>query len=194
MKDYKIYQMIVGGRLQISTCIEWWGRRDFHVSILNPRSPAVCEIHPRFPAFDRSGILLVEFLLNQTRLLPLIDFQYSNTWFFIYSFWRHSQISILYKTLKTFSYSINYSLCGSVKSSSDLFRARLHPRTRIKLKYKKIKLNKKYVIFTDPLDYFSMMKLVRKRALVLTDSGGLQKGAFWSKIPCITLREKTEWS
>lgn len=45
----------------------------------------------------------------------------------------------------------------------------------------------------DPMPYHDMMKLVRESILVLTDSGGLQKEAFWSKVPCITLRDRTEW-
>jgi UDP-N-acetylglucosamine 2-epimerase len=38
-----------------------------------------------------------------------------------------------------------------------------------------------------------MLKLLKHAKLVLTDSGGLQKEAFWSKTPCITLRDSTEW-
>jgi len=43
------------------------------------------------------------------------------------------------------------------------------------------------------MPYHDMMKLVRESTFVLTDSGGLQKEAFWSKVPCITLRDTTEW-
>jgi UDP-GlcNAc3NAcA epimerase len=38
-----------------------------------------------------------------------------------------------------------------------------------------------------------MLKLLKHAKLVLTDSGGLQKEAFWSQTPCITLRDSTEW-
>jgi len=38
-----------------------------------------------------------------------------------------------------------------------------------------------------------MLKLLKHAKIVLTDSGGLQKDAFWSKTPCITLRDRTEW-
>ena len=38
-----------------------------------------------------------------------------------------------------------------------------------------------------------MLKLLKHAKTVLTDSGGLQKEAFWSKTPCITLRDRTEW-
>jgi UDP-N-acetylglucosamine 2-epimerase len=68
-----------------------------------------------------------------------------------------------------------------------------HPRTRNKLTQIGVKINNKNLILINPLDYFSMMKLVKESALVITDSGGLQKEAFWSKVPCIMLRKRTEW-
>ena len=45
----------------------------------------------------------------------------------------------------------------------------------------------------DPLGYIEMLKLVKESRMVMTDSGGLQKEAFWSKVPCLTLKENTEW-
>jgi len=38
-----------------------------------------------------------------------------------------------------------------------------------------------------------MLSLLRHSKIAITDSGGLQKEAFWSKIPCITIRDRTEW-
>ncbi len=67
----------------------------------------------------------------------------------------------------------------------------LHPRT------KKILDNNHYrpqnITFIDPVGYLEMVWLIDNCSLVMTDSGGLQKEAFFFKKPCITLRDETEW-
>jgi UDP-N-acetylglucosamine 2-epimerase len=45
----------------------------------------------------------------------------------------------------------------------------------------------------DPFSYFEMTVVLNGCKKVLTDSGGLQKEAYWSKKPCVTLRSETEW-
>ena len=45
----------------------------------------------------------------------------------------------------------------------------------------------------DPVGYIEMLKLLHLAKAALTDSGGLQKEAFWLKTPCVTIRDRTEW-
>ena len=66
----------------------------------------------------------------------------------------------------------------------------LHPRTRAKLKDEVIPPN---IEITEPVGYLEMLMLIKHAKSVLTDSGGLQKEAFWLGKPCVTLREETEW-
>lgn len=67
----------------------------------------------------------------------------------------------------------------------------LHPRTRKILKNSGIKTE---FTILDPLGYFDMIELLKAAALVMTDSGGLQKEAFFFSNPCVTMRDETEWT
>jgi UDP-GlcNAc3NAcA epimerase len=67
----------------------------------------------------------------------------------------------------------------------------VHPRTSQILRDKNIKTNFKVI---DPVSYFDMIELLKKTKGILTDSGGLQKEAFFFENPCITLRNETEWT
>ena len=72
----------------------------------------------------------------------------------------------------------------------------VHPRTRKQLRsldlYAKLE-QQKHVRLIEPVSYLENINLVKNACLVMTDSGGVQKEAFWLKTPCITLRENTEW-
>ncbi len=68
----------------------------------------------------------------------------------------------------------------------------LHPRT--KLKIKKFALsNSPYVFIAEPVSYLQMVALEKNAKIILTDSGGMQKEAYFHRVPCLTLREETEW-
>lgn len=66
----------------------------------------------------------------------------------------------------------------------------LHPRTKSFLANQNIRLHA-YII--DPVGYFDMLALLKNCKMVLTDSGGLQKEAYFFEKFCITLRDQTEW-
>lgn len=68
--------------------------------------------------------------------------------------------------------------------------APLHPRTKKIMDERNLKAD---FIVIDPVGYFEMIQLLENAKLVLTDSGGLQKEAFFFNKFCVTLREQTEW-
>jgi UDP-N-acetylglucosamine 2-epimerase len=72
----------------------------------------------------------------------------------------------------------------------------LHPRTKARLDaagaLPRLEASPGMVI-TRPLGYFDFLKLLRHARAILTDSGGAQKEAYLAEVPCLTLRDTTEW-
>jgi|SRR5579884_1949275 len=68
----------------------------------------------------------------------------------------------------------------------------VHPRTRHVLDEHGIPLPPN-VDAIEPLGYLEMLALVAGASVVVTDSGGLQKEAYWLRVPCVTVRPSTEW-
>lgn len=69
----------------------------------------------------------------------------------------------------------------------------LHPRTRAALDRLGILGRLGAVRILEPVGYLNMMVLEKNAAVIATDSGGVQKEAFFFQVPCVTLRDETEW-
>lgn len=69
----------------------------------------------------------------------------------------------------------------------------LHPRTRKLIADYGLSEHLTALLVTDPLPFLDMVALEQAAKIILTDSGGVQKEAFFYGVPCITMRDETEW-
>lgn len=84
------------------------------------------------------------------------------------------------------------SILRALNSIEQLVIFPVHPRSRKVLAAMGFQ-PKPHLKLIDPLGYVDMVGLVSSARLVLTDSGGLQKEAYWLAVPCLTMRNETEW-
>lgn len=91
-------------------------------------------------------------------------------------------------------------LAAIVRAFSDLAKETpvvwpLHPRTGAVLAQAgQLESLARFVVLIDPVGYLDMVELEKCAALIATDSGGVQKEAFFYGVPCVTLRDETEWT
>ena len=88
------------------------------------------------------------------------------------------------------------SLVHILNSLEDPFVYPVHPRTRrnlVKLNLWKTLRRNKRAHLLEPVPYSLSLALVARAKAVLTDSGGIQREAFWDGTPCLILRDVTEW-
>ncbi len=88
------------------------------------------------------------------------------------------------------------SICRSLAEVSETFPVvlPLHPRTRKALSQANLlDFATERLRICEPLGYLDMTKLESSARVIATDSGGVQKEAFFHGVPCVTLRTETEW-
>jgi UDP-N-acetylglucosamine 2-epimerase len=68
----------------------------------------------------------------------------------------------------------------------------VHPRTRARIDEEGLVLGG-HIRLIEPLGYLELASLASQARVIVTDSGGLQKEAYWYGVPCVTVRPSTEW-
>jgi UDP-N-acetylglucosamine 2-epimerase len=56
-----------------------------------------------------------------------------------------------------------------------------------------LRVRERRIKLIEPVSYLNMIKLMSHARMILTDSGGVQREAYWLRTPCLVLREETEW-
>lgn len=84
------------------------------------------------------------------------------------------------------------SIVSALNNCSERVVLPIHPRTRMAISKYGIELSDN-IFCIDPVGYLDMVSLETSAKKIVTDSGGIQKEAFFLGVPCITLREETEW-
>jgi UDP-GlcNAc3NAcA epimerase len=90
------------------------------------------------------------------------------------------------------------NLTGIVRGLASISASRpvllpLHPRTRAKIREYGLLDAIAGVTMIEPVSYLQMVALEKNAEVIVTDSGGVQKEAFFYRVPCVTIREETEW-
>lgn len=93
-------------------------------------------------------------------------------------------------------------ILAGLTSLDELVVIPLHPRTRKALQISGLidpspqngeNIYWMNIYWIEPVGYVDMVRLQQAARMILTDSGGIQKEAYWLQVPCLTLREETEW-
>ncbi|MFL5734111.1 MAG: non-hydrolyzing UDP-N-acetylglucosamine 2-epimerase [Chloroflexia bacterium] len=84
------------------------------------------------------------------------------------------------------------SILEALSASAEPVVFPVHPRTRKAMEAAGINAGAN-VLAIEPVSYLEMLTLEEHARKILTDSGGVQKEALWFRVPCITLRDETEW-
>jgi len=84
------------------------------------------------------------------------------------------------------------NILSALNSLSETVVFPVHPRTRLVIEKMDYTLQD-HVLLSEPVGYLDMVQLEKSARMILTDSGGIQKEAYWLSVPCVTLRDETEW-
>jgi UDP-GlcNAc3NAcA epimerase len=105
---------------------------------------------------------------------------------------RHYLLATLHRSENTDEPSRLSAILEAFSAVEETILFPVHPRARKVIAEGNYKVGSN-VQMVEPLSYFDMVTAAGAARAILTDSGGLQKEAYWLGVPCITLRDETEW-
>jgi UDP-GlcNAc3NAcA epimerase len=85
------------------------------------------------------------------------------------------------------------SILAGLDGLAELVVLPLHPRTRAALDQHQLRPDDGHIRLVEPLSFAEMLAAEANARVIVTDSGGVQKEACWLGVPCVTVRDETEW-
>ena len=103
-------------------------------------------------------------------------------------------LATIHRASNTDSMENLHNIFSALAETGEMIILTLHPRTRAVVDHMNFAMaDYPNIRVVDPQGYLDMLMLEQNARMILTDSGGIQKEAYWLGVPCVTLREETEW-
>jgi len=102
-------------------------------------------------------------------------------------------LTTIHRPQNTDDPTILKALIRTLQSLPELVIFPIHPRTRKLMKTHNITVNSQNLKLVEPVSYQEMIVLEKNAKTIITDSGGVQKEAYFAGVPCVVLRGETEW-
>ena len=156
-----------------------------------PTQTAVDNLHAEgYLQFDIDVINVGDVMLDAAKFYS--DYAQKPDWFDGFDLSEHYALATIHRAENTDNPA---RLSEIVRSLNEVHKTTpvilpLHPRTKKKLQELNVRLN---VYVVEPVGYLEMVFLLKHCRVVLSDSGGVQKEAYFFKKSCLILREETEW-
>lgn len=120
---------------------------------------------------------------EKIKLIPLYEEKQIDKWY----------LATIHRAENTFDSSNLYQILKVLNDLDEIVIFPVHPRIKNIVTELKSKNDYKNIYFIEPVDYLTMLYLTKNSKKVVTDSGGLQKECYILDVPCITVRDQTEW-
>lgn len=119
---------------------------------------------------------------QQSRILPQLQLEPKSYY-----------LATIHRAENTDDANILQSLMKGLDTIEETIVLPAHPRLKVKLAEHGIHHLPSNLRMIEPVSFLDMIQLEKNAIMILTDSGGVQKEAYFYKVPCITLRHETEW-
>lgn len=106
---------------------------------------------------------------------------------------KHYSLVTIHRAMNTDQPERLEQIVSALNLVSETVILPVHPRTRKAFSDMGVRLEEDHIRVIEPVGYFDMLTLEENARLIATDSGGVQREAYYLKIPCLTLRDESEW-